>query len=194
MLKLSVLVPTVPSRILTTYPALLQSLLEQVNGRTDVEVLGFFDNKQRPVGDKRNDLLGLSRGEYVVFVDDDDRVGDDYVSSILDALYENPEVDCVVFDSLVTYLSEGNKQVHCKYSIHYDYRSEGNMWWGKPAHTMVYKASIAKAHIFKPWDEDIDWVARACKDINTEVHIDKILYFYDYDAESSETSKRTSGV
>ena len=49
----------------------------------------MFDNKKRSVGEKRQDLLNLAKGQYLVFIDDDDRISDDYISSIIQAMNEN---------------------------------------------------------------------------------------------------------
>ena len=54
-----------------------------------MEIIGLFDNKKRSVGEKRQDLLNLAKGQYLVFIDDDDRISDDYISSIIQAMNEN---------------------------------------------------------------------------------------------------------
>ena len=80
MPKLSILIPSVPSRK-TQMIELLDSLENQLLslGRSnDVEILVFYDNKLRTVGAKRNDLLYLAKGEYLAFIDDDDNVSDSY--------------------------------------------------------------------------------------------------------------------
>lgn len=189
MIKLSVLVPTVPSRLDHYYPKLMKCLLEQVKDRQDVEILGFFDNKKRSVGQKRQSLLTIANGEYLVFIDDDDRIAPDYIDQIMTALYANPNADCVVFDCIYTY--NGQKHKHCKYGIEFEYWNSPDMreWTGKPAHTMVYRSAIAKAHKYSDLieKEDVDWVQRACKDIKTQVRINKVLYYYDFNSDISET-------
>jgi glycosyltransferase involved in cell wall biosynthesis len=71
---LSILVPTVPSRVATMFPKAIQAILGQITDHKEVELLGLFDNKARTTGAKRNALLDIARGEYVVFIDDDDWV------------------------------------------------------------------------------------------------------------------------
>jgi hydroxyacyl-ACP dehydratase HTD2-like protein with hotdog domain len=79
----------------------------------------------------------------------------------------------------------------CKYGIEFEYGDilGGSEWRGKPAHTMVYKSSIAKAHAFSDMKaaEDVDWVKRACRDVKNQVRINKVLYYYD--AEYATTSE-----
>jgi glycosyltransferase involved in cell wall biosynthesis len=190
-IKLTILVPTVPSRITTYYPRLMKQLLDQTSGYETIELISFFDNKKRSIGKKREEMLKLVQGEYVVFIDDDDRISDDYVSDIMTALQNNPGVDCVVFNCICR-VNEGPEKL-CKYGIEFEYGDilGGSEWRGKPAHTMVYKSSIAKAHAFSDmkYAEDTDWVKRACLDIKTQVRIDKVLYHYDANyATTSETS------
>ena len=194
-ITLSVLIATVPNRISTFYPRLINSLLVQTENK-DVEILGLFDNKKRSVGEKRNDLISLAQGKYLTFIDDDDWIAGDYVDSILTCLAANPDADCVVFDCITTVNGDVNKRTYSKYSIRYRKYSQtaekvdGYLQWrGKPAHTMVWKSEIAKRHTYKSinYAEDVDWVGRASQDIKQEVRIDKVLYYYDFDSKVSET-------
>jgi hypothetical protein len=180
-IKLSILVPTVPSRMDYFYPKLMKQLLKQTKNYNNIEILSLFDNKKRSTGLKRQDLLNLSRGEYLVFIDDDDRISDDYIDEIMKALLENLNTDCVVFDTLYTNDGKGHKL--CKYGIEFEYGDtmDGKEWYGKPSHTMVYKSSIAKRHLYSDLrnGEDIEWVLKAYQDIKVQTRIDKILYFYE---------------
>lgn len=192
MIKLSILIATIPSRINTFFPKLINELMRQIGDRTDVEVVGLFDNKKRTVGDKRQDLLNLARGEYLVFIDDDNRVAPDYIVSAIDAIYANPNADCIVYDCICT--TNGTNPVHCKYGIEYNTYWESadkKQWRGPPAHTMIYKSSLAKKHVYasKNYEEDSDWVKRASKDIKIQGRIDKILYYYDYVFKPDEVRK-----
>jgi len=202
-MKLSILISTIPRRLNTYYPALMNKLLAQIGDRSDIELIAFFDNKKRSVGHKRNELLRMAQGEYLTFIDDDDDIANDYVQSIMDTLYAHPEADCVVFDCITTINGDTNNQTYSKYSIAYDYHQVpavspnplnpmmriAYQWRGKPAHTMVYKASIAKSHTYinQNYGEDVDWVKRACQGIQNEIRIDKVLYFYNFNSTVSET-------
>ncbi|MCK4260839.1 MAG: glycosyltransferase [Halanaerobiales bacterium] len=187
MIKLSICILTVSSRLETYFSKLIRHLEQQIGDKDDIEIAGLFDNKKRTVGSKRNAMILLAQGEYIVFIDDDDRVADDYVSSIMDTLYAHPEADCVVFDCETKI--DGGESVYSKYSIQYDYSQDGNQWRGKPAHTMVYRTEIAKNHKYADinYGEDIDWVMRASQDVVHEIRIDKTLYFYDFNNNVTET-------
>jgi glycosyltransferase involved in cell wall biosynthesis len=187
-MKLSILIPTVPSRIKTFFPSIIECINNQINvlNRNDIEIIGLFDNKRRTTGDKRNDLLNLAKGEYLVFIDDDDRIGLDYVKSIIEVLDSGP-CDCVVFDSICNI--DGKYDCTCKYGIEFSYTKQGTSWTGLPAHTMVYRSAIAKRHLFpcQRYGEDMDWVSRASKEIKIQKRIDKVLYHYDMCHATSET-------
>lgn len=166
----------------------MKSLIDQTKKYQDVEILALFDNKKRSVGQKRQNLIDISQGQYIVFIYDDDRIADDYVDEIMTALYNNPMTDCVVFDFFTTINGDGGRKV--RFGIEYEnFTTEGSELRGKPSHTCVYKSSIAKRHRYANMNsgEDINWINRACGDIKIQTRIEKILYYYD--AEYHTTSE-----
>jgi glycosyltransferase involved in cell wall biosynthesis len=188
-MKLSILIPSVPRRRKTYLQSLLDSLETQLESSniSNVEILVLYDNKKRNIGDKRNDLINLAKGEYLTFIDDDDRVNDTYINDVLVALNFGP--DCVVYDCLY---SSGDQTMLCKYGVEYEYNNaslgQGIDWTGKPAHTMVWKSSLAKSVSYESrgWGEDMDWVKRAYPLITNQIRIDKIMYYYDWNYSISE--------
>lgn len=86
--KLSILICSIFERA-EKLEELLQVLEPQLNGQT--EIIISLDNKEKPVGQKRNELLELAEGEYIVFIDDDDMVPDYYISKIFEALAHKPD-------------------------------------------------------------------------------------------------------
>lgn len=191
-MKLSILIPTVPTRVERFFPKITTHIDRQISnlGRKDIELLGLLDNRVMTIGEKRNRLLDMARGEFLVFIDDDDRVHDEYVESVISALDNNPNADCVVYDS-ICYV--GNVEYYCKYGTEYEYtklepwsyentrRPRKENWFGKPAHTMVYRSTLAKRSRFPSLNagEDFDWVAKTWPLIKKQVRIDKVLYYYD---------------
>lgn len=61
-----------------------QSLREQVEGRTDVELVVV--RGVSPIGKARNVALARVTGDYIAWVDADDEVSDDWLTEILSAL------------------------------------------------------------------------------------------------------------
>jgi len=189
-MKLSILILTLPSRRKTFLSDLLDILEPQVEQYNDVELLVLYDNKRRSVGEKRDNIMSLAKGTYTVFVDDDDIVTDDYVSSIITCINENIGTDCVVFDTICT-IDDGIP-IHCKYGVEYEYNNNasGNGFWtGKPAHTMVYskqlvlEASFGKSNV----GEDMFWVSQVHPKIKNQSRIDKVLYYYKMNHQTTET-------
>lgn len=188
---LSILIPTIPGRVGTFFGELLNCLRFQIEygPHLDVEVLGFYDNKHRTVGEKRNDLLNLARGKYVTFIDDDDAVDPDYLDTIMPFLRSGKDIDVLVFDQHVTV--NGGTPKLCRYGVELPYAETETLWTGLPAHTMVWKAAIAKTTEFPACNhqEDMAWVRLAAVKVNPlqQHRIDKVLYFYNFNAATSET-------
>lgn|GEM_PF-1188201 len=193
---LSVLVCTLPNRVVGCLPRLLAEIHRQTADRKDVEVLVLYDNWKRTVGRKRDDLIQMATGRFLTFIDDDDTIAPDYFEEILGAIdtYEtsNEPLDCIVFDTHFRKLDHGAvvDEYNCQYGIELDYVKDERGWFGKPAHTMVWRSAIAKRHRFSdlPWGEDVDWVKRACLDIRDQHRIPKALYHYDWNLQGTESS------
>jgi len=180
-LKLSILICTITKRIslLTRLLGILQPQLTD-----EVEVIYIGDNKKRTIGEKRNNLLNLAQGDFLTFIDDDDRVEMDYVSSILKAITK--DADCIVFDTSTNH-PDGIRKRN-KVGIEYDYTETNNLVTCKPSHTMVWRTSLAKSEQFpeRSEGEDVDWVSRVWPKIKKQVRIDKLLYQYDFNMLKSE--------
>jgi glycosyltransferase involved in cell wall biosynthesis len=149
-----------------------------------VEVLILSDNANRPVGTKRNDLLKLAKGKYVSFVDDDDRISNDYVDSILKEIYEW-ESDVIVFDAEITFDGYNPKLV--KYGREYDYCEKPEAYYRHPNHLMVHKKENITEY-FKDikTGEDDEWALRMLPRIVTQSRINKILYYYDFNTSTKK--------
>ena len=167
----------------------------------DVELLYLMDNKRRPVGSKRNNLMGIAEGEYVSFIDDDDEVATDYVSKIYRAITATRKTDTpadvICFPQRCTLQPAGI--VHeCTYSIKHwkDCEPEQRRtlektdvagtfkWTGPPAHTMVWRRELVGDVKFpdKMFREDVDWVDIVCEKVKVEVQIEgAFLYHYKFD-------------
>ncbi len=192
---LSILIPTTTKRAELYFGPMVDTLNAQVEqtGRKDIEILGLLDNYKYSIGEKRNTLLNMAKGKFLVFIDDDDRVSDDFISSIISEINKHPDADCICYEMLCTI--NGARQIHSRFGIEYEYTkmapwSDKNCniksitpeeWFGKPSHNMVWASSLAKQQKFPHTNagEDFDWVARTWPKIKKQVKIDKIIYYYD---------------
>ena len=179
-IKLSILICTLPNRD----AEIIKELHRQAEGEP-VEILYLGDNKKRTVGQKRNDLLRLAQGEYVVFVDDDDEVSKGYVKEILQALGPNP--DCVSFGVVIR--ENFNKGKPVKFGTAYDDADMGTHYQRAINHLMPVKRSIALKVMFpeKSFAEDADYAIRLKPLLVTEVKITRTLYWYNYSDHGTET-------
>ena len=185
-IKLSILVPTTDSRRNSFLPKILDQIFEQVGDREDIEVIVFMDNKKRTIGEKRNDMLSMCKGEYVIHVDCDDRLHKDYLSEILRGIEKGADV--VTFKSMVTI--NGGSSKECVYSTGIEKEAnEETQYLRFPNHICCVKTYLAK-HVGFPnlqKGEDTDYAVRLKPYLNTEFHIPKVLYFYDYEDSTTET-------
>lgn len=190
MIDLSVLVCGVHTRYDTFLPRIQKQLFEQyatlpAKVQRRIEILVLVDNKKQTLGGKRNQMVGLAQGTYLVFVDDDDRVADDYLLSLY--LATRSGADCIVFDAEVTI--DGSPPVPCHFSKDYgSNRDEPDGYRRIPNHISCVKRALAVQVPFKPepYNEDTGYATGLLPLLKTEHRIDRVLYYYDYNSAVSE--------
>lgn len=175
MVKLSILIPSMPSRI-KHLDKLLNILTPQLTN--EVELIVLMDNKIISLWNKRNQLLNLSHWKYVVWIDDDDVITDDYISELLKAI--EYDTDCITFDMEISIDWWLNKKVY--FSKSYEYVNKDDCYYRKPHWLMCYKRDIAMKEKFADitFREDTEYSERICNHINTEYNIPKTLYYYNF--------------
>lgn len=185
---LNILIPTTPDRELFLNE-ILKELMMQIksfSAEEKAEVLIEMDNRALSVGRKRQLLLLAATAEYVSFVDDDDMVSVDYISSILGAI-ESEGSDVINFEGYMT--TDGVKKENFKISKDLPYTTiadpfGNNVYLRHSNHLSVIKREIALKIGFNDlkFAEDYDFSLRL-KDsglIKTETYIPKSLYHYRY--------------
>ena len=189
-MRLSILVLSTHTRRNTFLPKSLEiiySQYEKLNeiAQNEVEILFLVDNKKMSVGTKRNKLISISQGQYYVFCDDDDRVSDDYIKTLLDATYSDKDV--ISFNAEVTI--NGKNPRLCDYSIKHKKDYNSDKYYRIPNHICCVKRSVGLEVKFKDimFGEDADYSKKLLPYIKSEHKIDKILYYYDYNQSTSET-------
>lgn len=180
---LSIMIPTIKDRE-ESFQELYEELKRQIflNDAADlVEIVWIQDNRDLSIGDKRNKLLAMTCGEYVVGIDDDDMPEHDYLKEVLKALESKP--DCIGFKIL--YTTNGSNPRTCIHSMRY------HEWSNKPDQTEFYrgvtqfnpiKRSIALQVKFDAirFGEDRPWSEAITKLCKKEVFVDKYLLKYQY--------------
>lgn len=188
---LSILTPSIPERV-QRMTGLSATLRRQIEG-TDpvvvdnlpVEHLVLIDNCRRSVGRKRDDLLRIARGDYVAYVDDDDSVSEDYVSKLLTAIKDKPDVITFLQRAIIQGQSGlvefrlGNPNE----KFNPDGITKRNAW-----HVCAWRRTLAVSSWFPDTNYGEDWAYadRLCALPNLkEVHIPSELHFYTYDSKVS---------
>jgi hypothetical protein len=187
---LAILIPTLPER-LDNYKGLMLELKNQIQvyGLQDkVQILSLLDTKEMTVGEKRNWLLDMSKAKYVQFLDDDDRVANNYVLKMQQATAYNTDV--------ITFQGEYHESnvFHSSFLISTMVQVDSNqagMMYRKPNHICAVKRDIAIQCRFptKNFGEDSEYASRINNLIKSEHHINEKLYFYMFDVNQSQTHK-----
>lgn len=190
---LSILTPAVPKRF-QQLEALCSELQKQIGDRA-VEHLILMDNKRRTVGEKRDALLRAAHGAYVAYVDDDDWISPDYVTELLLAIESKPDVvtfqqEASVngFRNLIEFKlgnpNEPFKSIDACLDKGQMPVTKRNAW-----HICAWRRMLAMCSHFPASNYGEDWAYAAplCAIPNLkEVHIPKVLHFYNHSAETTE--------
>lgn len=175
-IKLSILIATMPSRY-AKFLALYNCLSDQYMG-ADVELI-YDESMDYNIGVKRNKLLAKASGEYVVFVDDDDFVVQDYIVQILKAIETKP--DCVGIMGTISFNGNGTRQWFISKEYGHWYEKNG-IFFRTPNHISPVRRELALQVGFPEiaFAEDADYSKRLLPLLKTETLITKNIYHYDY--------------
>lgn len=176
-LNLSILIATIPKRK-WKFHRLLNLLDSQMPMNGCIEIL-WDDSLDYNIGVKRNKLLDRALGDYIVFVDDDDMVSDDYVTKILQATKYNP--DCIGISGVITTNKKNLKQWHIskEYGTWYE---KNNVYYRTPNHISPVKREIAVKIRFPEisFGEDAVYSRNIHPLLKTETIVNGNIYFYNY--------------
>ena len=191
MIDLSILVCSVHTRYDNFLINIETQLFDQLNALPEgdqqrVEIIVLTDNKQLMLGHKRNTMIDIAQGKYIAFVDDDDRVADDYIATLLAATEK--DTDCIVFTAEVSLNGEPSKPCYYSKDIRRDY-NKPNAYYRIPNHICCVKRSVSLKSSFPNilYGEDAGYGKVLLPFLKTEYKIDKVLYYYDYNADTTET-------
>lgn len=176
-MKLSIMILALEGR---PWTAIYQDLLKQSEPFKDrVEVLVEHDRGERTSGQKRHTVTKRAKGEYICFVDDDDKVSSDYVREML--LGCESGMDVVTFCLDLTRLDKTSQKVEVwKFGLNVNLRVQGRMMVN---HLCAWKKEIATRVSWCPevgYADDQLWMQPLYHAglIQTEHHIHKVLYHY----------------
>lgn len=186
MVLLSILIPTLSSRSEQCL-SLVDRLLDQVERGNYIglaEVVTLYDNGEKTIGTKRNELIQMAKGKYVCFVDDDDDITSNYIDLLMEGIAH--DVDCCSLRGVITW--NGEQPEVFEHSIKYDAYKTNDTGYPKyeryPNHLNCIKKSIANDFKYPEINhgEDTDWATQVFQSgrIKTEHYIDAVLYHYKF--------------
>jgi len=146
-----------------------------------IEIVIYWNNGEKKIGDYRQALLEEAKGDYVCFVDDDDRVPYYYCHTIL----QNLGKDYIGFE--VELFNEGKKMPRVFHSIRYGvWHQDEKGYYRGVTHLNPVKRELALTGTFSNGiGEDETWARMVAPHIRTENYIDKIMYYYHHDKDET---------
>jgi GT2 family glycosyltransferase len=191
MIDLSILICSVNTRYDNFLLQIEKQLFTQLEALTPeeqerVEIIVLTDNKKMMLGHKRNKMVELAQGKYIAFVDDDDRISDDYIKELLDATAT--DADSIVFQAEVSLNGEVAKICYYSKDVKRDYNLPSS-YHRIPNHICCIKREVSLKSSFPNilYGEDAGYGKVLLPHLKTEHDIKKVLYYYDYNAETTET-------
>lgn len=180
---LSILIPSIPSRLdkLSNVMKLYSEYIMKYNLHPLVEIVSIVDNRKRSIGQKRNDLVDIAKGQYWVMSDEDDQLTERYFELILPNINLQPDV--------ITYLQSArindDKSI-VKFglkNINEDFIPNGTT--NRPAwHCCTWRTAAVREARFadKNWGED-DLFQRTANELaQVEIHIPEVCHVYEHDS------------
>lgn len=162
--------------------------IENNNAKELVEVIVNLDNKQKPTGKKRQELLEQAVGKYVVSIDDDDWVSEHYLYEILKGC--ESDCDAIAIEGWIE--TNGKNRTDWRTSKDYDnitIKEGGKQVYLRTVnHICPIRREIALQVGFPPKSNAED---KAYSDgvrplLKTEYRIDKQIYFYKFSTLNKE--------
>lgn len=180
MIELSILIATMPIRA-----AKLANLRQVLDKQLTPEVEIITDiSMNYNIGTKRNMLLQMATGRYIVFLDDDDLVAPDYVEKILEACKTG--TDCIGISGVITINGGPERQWHI--SMHYQgWYEQLGVYYRTPNHISPVKRELALKAGFPEiaFGEDYEYSMNLLPLLVTEIKIPGNIYTYRYDSKKS---------
>lgn len=181
---LSILVTTLNKRK-SLFNRVQKQIQKQIT--SEVEFLFFCDDGELSVGEKRERLKKASRGKYVCYVDDDDHISKNYISSILEAAKQNS--DAIGIRGIYSHDFRDKRKLICSMNYKQWAISESGAVIRPTNHLNPVKRELALQAPFPSfyYGEDRFYTETLKHLVKTETMAEGNLYWYDYRPHNSES-------
>jgi hypothetical protein len=185
---LTIMIPTTADR-----DEMFKTLMDEINRQLAVlhlidgydayiEVISLRDNKEISVGLKRQKLLEMANGTWVVGIDSDDFIDPHYIQEIVGALKYNPDTDHVGFLEKCTINGEKSMSI---FSIQHQLWDENKYGYdhircANPKSVIRRSIALQVGYEDCRFGEDRIFSEAVTPLLKSEVFIDKPLYFYNH--------------
>lgn len=176
--KWSILIATLARRCERLTEGVLADLapqLEQVEAG-QIEIVALRNHGEKGLGDIRQRLVEEARGQYLCFVDDDDRLPDYYVSEVLPLL---DGVDYIGWRMQAYLYGISLKPTYHTLDVDHWYETD-IAYWRDVSHLNPIRSALAKQCDFRRTSppEDVAWTDQARPLVMTQHYINRIMYHY----------------
>jgi len=143
MTDLSILIPTLKRRkpLLKRLLNELHKQIREAGANAEIEIIVESDNGKLSTGKKRNMLINKAKGRYCVFLDDDDTISPNYLSTYLPMLRGN-EYD--VAELVGAYYEGGIFMGKVFYSIDNEWKNLPVKYMRPPHHLNIMRTRFYK--------------------------------------------------
>lgn len=177
-LKLTVCILSLPDRIEFLSNILKELYSQPVEYLKQTEILVAVDYRQYTIGEKRNQLLGAAKGDYITFIDDDDSISSDYLKELFVGIEKG--VDAIGIKGMYAPLVGEHKPFKC--SKDYKWENKDDAYYRSIQHICPIKTDIARKVTYPNinFTEDRLYSEKVQPFIATDYASDVIIYFYKY--------------
>ena len=176
--KLSILICTLTDRLSFLHNLLNELYHQNPSCLIKCEILTNSDYYLSSIGSKRNSLLQQARGEYVVYLDDDDNISTNYLEQIFVGIEQG--VDHIGIAMMYMPDNGPHQLVLC--SKDHKWEQKNGIFYRSAQHVCPVRAEIAKQATFPEisFGEDKAYADQITPMIKTEYLITEPIYYYKY--------------
>lgn len=183
--KLTILIATIEDRKLL-FDELVASLCKQVyynNLENEIQIISALDNKEVSIGSKRQLLLTSAKAKFITYLDDDDMPSENYCKNIVNAIIQNPNIDCIGMNVNMT--TNGQKPQRCCHRLAYKEWKDNVDGWDYVRNITHFNPVLREKALqvgFKDirYGEDKDYSDRLTPLLTKEFYIEEPLFHYRY--------------